>query len=309
MKNTITKAFNHLPAPLLVILAIVSTNVGVALSKNLFATIGVLGTVSLQIVFGAIMLLVIAKPNLRKFDRKTILLVLVNGIAITVGEVFYFLTVAHLPLGIAVTIGFCGPLALALFGSKSLLDAVWLLLAGVGLFMIAPIHEFQQGASAIGYLYALLYALGLCLTIVSSKLLSNAAQKVNVTGLQTLASALTVSAIIVLPVGIHSSGAQLFNPSVLLEALVLALITVILAYGFQYNAISKLSTKSFGILSSSRPIVAAVIGVIILGDTINSQQMIAFVLIIAASVGSVVVQSNTITTKNILNRKQKLTLA
>lgn len=302
MKNLITRAFHRIPAPLLVILGIVSTNAGAAFSKQLFMTLGVIGTVALQFMFGAIMLLIITKPKLNKLTPKTLSLVALNGLALCILEVFYFQTVAHLPLGIAVTIGFCGPLALALFGSRTLLDALWLLLAGIGLFMIAPIEEFQLGSSAstIGYIYAVLYAFGLCMYIITSKFLGNALANAkgdtNLKGLQGLAAAMSVSAIIILPFGIASSGYKLLNPNYMLAALGLALITMILTYAFQYTAITKLTTKSFGILSSARPIVAAVLGVLILGDTIDAQQLISFTLIISASIGSIMMQDKTSTT-------------
>jgi len=297
MKSFITTTFNRIPAPLLVILGIVSTNAGAAFSKQLFMTLGVIGTVTLQFIFGAIMLLIITKPKLNKLTPRTLSLVVLNGLALCILEVFYFQTVAHLPLGIAVTIGFCGPLALALFGSRTLLDALWLLLAGIGLFMIAPIEEIRLGAgtaSTIGYLYAVLYAFGLCMYILTSKFLgnalANAKNKTNLQGLQGLAAAMSVSTIIILPFGIASSGMKLLNPNYMLAALGLALITMILTYVFQYTAITKLTTKSFGILSSSRPIVAAILGVFILGDTINAEQLISFTLIISASIGSIAMQ-------------------
>jgi len=295
MANYLTTAFNRIPAPLLVILGIVSTNTGAALSKDLFVTLGVLGTVTLQFAFGAIILLVVTKPQLHKLPKKTLLLVFLNGLALCVLEAFYFQTVAHLPLGIAVTIGFCGPLFLALIGSRTFLDAIWLLLASIGLFIIAPIDQFQQDASVVGYIYAVLYALGLCLYIVTSKFLGNNSESstsdFKLVGLQGLAAAITVSAIVIMPFGIASSGMKLLNPRYLLTALGLALITMILTYAFQYTAITKLTTKSFGILSSSRPIVAALIGLIILGDSIDMKQIASFSLIITASIGSITMQN------------------
>ena len=310
MQNVITGTFNRIPAPLLVILGIIATNSGVALSKQLFNALGVIGTVSLQFAFGAIILLVITKPKLHKLPLRIWLLVLLNGLALCALDAFYFQTVAHLPLGVAVTIGFCGPLFLALIGSRTLLDGVWLLLAGIGLFIITPFQDFQQGASLIGYMYAVLYAIGLCLYIVTSKFLCNASKNTKngsqLVGLQGLAAAMAVSAIVIMPFGIADSGAKLLNPSFLIIGFGLAIITMVLTYAFQYTAISKLSTKSFGILSSSRPIVAAVLGVIILGDTINFEQVVSFSLIIAASIGSIVMQTKSSRDKNsIQNRAPK----
>lgn len=300
MKNILAGTFNRIPAPLLVILGIVSTNAGAALSKPLFDSLGVIGTVSLQFTFGAIILLAITKPKIHKLPLRILLLVVLNGATLCALDAFYFQTVAHLPLGVAVTIGFCGPLFLALIGSRTLLDGVWLLLAGIGLFMITPFQDFQQGASLIGYMYAVLYALGLCLYIVTSKFLCNATKNskggTSLEGLQGLAAAMAVSAIIIMPFGIADSGAKLLNPTFLANAFGLAIITMVLTYAFQYTAISKLSTKSFGILSSSRPIVAAVLGVIILGDTINLEQVFSFSLIIAASIGAIVFQQKSTST-------------
>ena len=311
MKSILTGTFNRLPAPLLVILGIVATNAGAALSKPLFSSLGVIGTVSLQFAFGAIILLAITKPKLHKLPPRIWLLVLLNGLSLCALDAFYFQTVAHLPLGVAVTIGFCGPLFLALIGSRTLLDGVWLLLAGMGLFMITPFQDFQQGTSLIGYAYAVLYALGLCLYIVTSKVLCNASKntksKNQLVGLQGLAAAMAVSAIVIMPFGIADSGAKLLNPTFLLTGLGLAIITMVLTYAFQYTAISKLSTKSFGILSSSRPIIAALLGVIILGDTINLKQVISFSLIIAASVGSIVMQGKTINKQNAASRRSSKT--
>jgi inner membrane transporter RhtA len=111
------RGFAAFPAPALVLLGIVSVQVGSALAKHLFGEVGSFGTVALRLFFAAAVLMLLWRPSLR-LDRRTWTVVLGYGVILGLMNLCFYLSLARLPLGIAVTIEFLGPLAVALGGSR-----------------------------------------------------------------------------------------------------------------------------------------------------------------------------------------------
>lgn len=268
-------------APLLFLISIVFFNLGSALATQLFKTLGVMGTVNIQFFVAAIILLAITRPNLRKLNLSTVICLILHGLTLCSIEVFFFQAIARLPIGVVVSICFCGPLFLSLTESDSLKDLTWVSLAAVGLLLILPIQDFATSTDLLGYLFALIASASIAFYILLSKRLYN-----KLPGLQGLAIGMIICAFATLPFAINTFELSVFNPSTILWVLVVATIGIVLPYGLEYFAISKIETKTIGIISSSKPIIAAVIGLVVLGDILSYQELLAFACITIASIGA-----------------------
>ena len=272
-------------APLLFIGGIVLFNFGSALATRLFDTLGVIGTVHFQFVIAAVILLAFTRPNFRKLDRSSTIYLLLYGLTLCSIEVFFFQAIARLPIGVVVSICFCGPLFLSLIKSSSLKDYFWLSLACIGLILLLPIESLTGNIDFLGYLFAICAAAGIALYIIVSKKLSE-----QLPGLQGLAGGMGISAVVTLPFAMDTYQMSTFNPEIISLALVVALFGIVLPYTLEYIAMAKLKTKTIGILSSSEPIIAGVIGLVVLGEFIGVVELVAFALITVASIGSIEVE-------------------
>src|SRR5659263_562956 len=125
------------PAPLLVLAAIASVQIGAAIAKDLFATAGPSGTVLLRLGFAALVLALVARPSPRLPDRRAGLTVLAFGLVLAAMNLSFYEAIARIPLGVAVTVEFLGPLGVAVAGSRRWLDGLWVVLAGAGVAMLA----------------------------------------------------------------------------------------------------------------------------------------------------------------------------
>jgi inner membrane transporter RhtA len=260
-----------------VLLGIVSVQIGAALAKQLFADAGAAGTVTLRLLFAAVVLLLIWRPSLR-LDRRTLPVVLAYGLVLGVMNLCFYQAILRIPLGIAVTIEFLGPLAVALAGSRRLLDGLWALMAAGGVVLLT---EARGELSTAGLLFAL--AAGICW---GGYILLTAALGNRTTDGQGLAVAMTVAALVVLPVGVLESGAALLDPTILAIALAVALLSSVVPYSLELEALRSIPPKVFGVLMSMEPAVAALAGLLVLGEALHAPQWIAVGLVVLASAGA-----------------------
>ncbi len=241
-----------------------------------------MGTVHIQFVVSAIILLAFTRPNLKNIKPRTAINLVLYGLTLCSIEVFFFQAIARLPIAIVVSICFCGPLFLTLVQSKSAKDFMWLALASVGLVLLLPINDFAASADLLGYLFAFTAAASIAIYIVLSKKLCN-----QLPGLQGLALGMTISAVATLPFALATYQLATLKLDIISIALFVTLLGIIVPYVLEYIAMAKLETKTIGILSSSEPIIAAVIGLLILGEFVQIQEILAFGLITLASIGSI----------------------
>ena len=265
------------PPTVQVLLGIVSVQIGAAVAKQLFASAGAAGTVTLRLFFAAVVLLLIWRPTLR-LDRRTLSVVLAYGVVLGVMNLCFYQAILRIPLGIAVTIEFLGPLAVALAGSRRLLDGVWALMAGGGVVLLT---ESRGELSTAGLLFAL--AAGICW---GGYILLTAALGNRTTDGQGLAVAMAVAALVVMPVGILESGTALLDPTILTIALAVALLSSVVPYSLELEALRSIPPKVFGVLMSMEPAVAALAGLLVLGEALHAPQWIAVGLVVLASAGA-----------------------
>ncbi|QFU94373.1 DMT family transporter [Amycolatopsis sp. YIM 10] len=271
------RALGAVPPTLQVLIGIVSVQVGAAFAKQLFAITGPAGTVTLRLFFAAVVLLLIWRPALR-MGRRAVPVVLGYGLVLAAMNIFFYQAIARIPLGIAVTIEFLGPLGVALAGSRRWRDALWALLAAGGVILLS---ETRGDISLLGMAFAL--AAGLCwgAYILLGAALGNRTSEGN-----GLALAMAFGALVAMPTGVIESGANLLDPWVLFIGLMVALLSSVIPYSLELEALRKIPPRVFGILMSLEPAVAAVAGLIVLGEALHLPQWLAICCVVAASIGA-----------------------
>ncbi|WP_424231042.1 EamA family transporter [Actinophytocola sp.] len=271
------RAIGAVPPPAQVLAGIISVQVGAALAKQLFGALGSVGTVALRLFFAAVVLLVVWRPSFR-LGRPAWTVVIGYGLVLGAMNLCFYLALAKIPLGVAVTIEFIGPLAVALLGSRRLLDGLWALLAAGGVVLLT------EGRGDL-HLAGILFALGAAVCWASYILLSAALGRHTDDG-GGLALGMALAALMVAPVGIADSGTALLEPWVLAVGLGVALLSSVIPYSLELEALRRIPPRVFGVLMSLEPAVAALVGLIVLGEILGPVQWVAVLLVVAASAGA-----------------------
>ncbi|SFS66862.1 EamA family transporter [Saccharopolyspora flava] len=271
-------ALGAVPPPMLVLVGVISVQVGAAFAKQLFSVAGASGVVTLRLVFAALILLAVFRPALR-MDWPTLRVVIGYGAVLAGMNMCIYQAFERIPLGAAVTIEFLGPLTVALFGSHRKLDVVWALLAGTGVFLLSRV---EGGLDWTGVAFAL--AAGACW---AGYILLGAKLGSRTSGTSGLALAMGFGALVAIPIGAVDSGPALLNPTVLIVGLLVALMSSVVPYTLELEALRRMPPRVFGILMSTEPAVAALAGLVVLGELLTGWQWLAICCVVIASVGSV----------------------
>jgi inner membrane transporter RhtA len=272
------KITHKVPAQGLALLAILSVQMGAAIGKGLFSAIGPLGTTFLRLGFAAILLLLLWRPQVRGLTRAQYINVLLFGIVLAAMNGAFYSAIRFIPLGIAVTLEFVGPLGLALVQSRRVKDIIWVLLAVVGILLLAPIgHEaINLMGAGLALLAGILWA---------GYILCSARVGRSFTGGRGLALAVAIATVVIAPLGISSGGAALLRPQVLLTGVGIAILSSVIPFSLELDALRRLPSRVFGVLMSIEPAVATVIGFLVLREAIGLREIFAIALVISASVG------------------------
>jgi inner membrane transporter RhtA len=260
-----------------VLLGILSVQLGSALAKGLFDAVGSFGTVTLRLFFAAVVLLLVWRPPLRMTGRAWGS-VIVYGAVLALMNLLFYLSLARIPLGIAVSIELLGPLAVALAGSRRWLDAGWALLATAGVVLLM---EGGEDLDPLGVLFAA--GAGACWGLY---ILASAALGRHTTEGNGLALGMAVAAIVAAPAGLAEGGAALVHPGVLVVGLGVALLSSVIPYTFDLEALRRMPPRLFGILMSLEPAAAALVGLILLGESLSPAQWAAVLCVVGASAGA-----------------------
>jgi inner membrane transporter RhtA len=266
------------PAPLYALGAIASVQVGATVARHLFAYLGPAGTVFLRVAFGAGILLAIARPHWRRFDTSQWRTIVLFGLVIAGMNLCFYQAIARIPLGVAVTIEFIGPLGVAIAGSRKTLDFAWAAMAAAGVVLLS----FGGGnVTTLGLLFALGAAAGWASYIVLGQRVGRL-----VPGPDGLALALAVGGLALLPFGVAGAGSRLLNAGNLATGLVVAVLSSAVPFSLEFAALRRLSKQLFGILMSLEPAVGAAAGFLFLGQRLSLRDAIAIVLVMVASAGA-----------------------
>ena len=266
----------------LVVLGILSVQIGAAFAKALFPALGPYGTVFLRLAFAALILMVVWRPRVRGHRGRDYLLVLLFGLVFAAMNTSFYAALDRLPLGVAVTVEFVGPLGVAVFGSRRLLDLLWAVLAAGGIVLLTPLTGVSGvQIDPLGLALALLA--GLCW---AAYILISVRVGRSFPGGTGLALGTAVGAVLVAPIGIWQGGEQLLDWPLLATGAAVALLSSVIPYSFELEALRKLPARVFGVLMSIEPAIAAIVGFVVLGEALGERELLALGLITAASIGA-----------------------
>ncbi len=267
---------------LLLIAAMVSIQIGASFAKQLFPVFGAAGVATLRLCFASIILCSIFRPWRHRFTYAGYKALLWYGLSMGGMNILIYLSLDHIPLGIAIALEFIGPLGVAVLTSKKPVDFIWVLLAAIGIILLLPFSS-QHNVSIEGIAYAL--GAGVCwgLYIVFGQ----KAGKLAPSGV-IAASGMGVATLLVAPIGLMQHGSQLMNITMWPGALCVAVLSSALPYCLEMIALKALPARIFGVLMSMEPAIAALCGLIILHERLTNLQWAAISCIMLASGGVVV---------------------
>ena len=263
----------------LVLGAATSVPIGAALATTLFDEVGPPGTVLLRLLFAALVLLAIWRPRLRDHGPRAWRLIAAFGLTMAGFNLSFYAAINLIPLGIAVTLAFVGPLGLAVALSRRPVDGLWVLLAAAGVLLFAP--GIGGPLDSLGLALALLVGAFWALYIVLSARVGRA-----VAGGHGLALALVIATLALLPAGLATGGSALLRPEVLAVGAAVAMLSTAIPYSLELEALRRLPAATFGILVSLQPVVAALVGFLALDQALSAPELVAIALIVAASTGA-----------------------
>jgi len=268
------------PAAVAMVLAAAgSLQVGAAFAVTLFDDLGPGGAAFLRLLLAAVVLLALWRPRVRGHSMADLRIAAAFGLALGLMNWSIYEAMDRIPLGVAVTIEFWGPLAVAVVGSRRALDLLWVALAALGIVLLAK--PGGGGIDAGGVALALL-AGGCWAAYIGLSARTGQAFP----GGTGLAIAMAVGAVVVLPAGIAQGGAALVHPGLLASALVVALASSVLPYSLELEALRRLPGAVFGVLMSLEPAVAALAGLAVLGQALVPREWAAIGLVVTASAGA-----------------------
>jgi threonine/homoserine efflux transporter RhtA len=280
--GVVDRSLGAVPPPALVLLGIVSLQVGAGLAKDLFDRLPPSAVVLLRLLVSAVVLCIVGRRALRGAlrgaSRRDLAVAAAFGLTLALMNFSIYQSMARIPLGIAVTIEFLGPLAVTIAASRRLLDLVWAVLAFGGVVLLA---RGGGDVTLTGVAFALLA--GACW---AGYIVLSAATGRRFAGSTGLALASVVGTAAILPVGVAAGGTALLNPELLVIGVGVGLLSSVIPYTLELEALRKVPPRVFGILMSLEPAVAALVGVAVLGEILDAREWVAIGCVILACVGA-----------------------
>ncbi len=295
-------AISWCPPPVLLGTGIVSVQIGAGLAARMFGTVSAAGLTGLRLWAATLLLAALgARPTIRAVrgviaDRawRDAVVVLAFGVTLGVMNFSIYQAFARIPLGIAVTIEFLGPLVVAIASSRRLIDLLWVVLAGTGVTLLgtAGVSGAGLGSEVAGQsppsstvLTGVLFALAAA-TAWAGYILLSASTGRRFSGSSGLVLAMCVGSVLVAPAAVISGGRALLKPAVLGAGLVIGLLSSVIPYRFELETLRRVSARVFGIWMSLEPAVAALVGVVLLSQALSVPQWIAISCVVVASAGA-----------------------
>jgi inner membrane transporter RhtA len=270
---------DRVPAPALVIVAVLSVQLGAAVAKSLFDDLTPTGVVALRLLFGVLVLGLLFRPRIRNRSRAELRLAVAFGLVLVSMNLCFFQAIDRIPLGIAVTLEFIGPLGVALIGSRRSSDFLWVAMAASGIALLAP--GIGEGLDAAGVAFALaagvLWGAYILLGVRVGKAYA---------GPTGLVLAMGVGACVALPLGVGSAGSSLLDPALLAAGFGVAVLSSAIPWSLELEALRRLPTQVFGVLMSLEPAIGALVGFVVLGERLGIRAVTAIALVVAASAGA-----------------------
>jgi inner membrane transporter RhtA len=272
----------------LVVTGIVSLQLGAALAGRMFGVVSPAGITGLRLWFAAVILCALGGRRLARAVAALIAdragrdgaVVLAFGVTLGVMNYSIYQSFARIPLGVAVTIEFLGPLAVAVASSRRLVDGAWVLLAGAGVVLLSDgLSTGRHSVAGIGF------ALAAAASWAVYILLSRATGR-RFSGSAGLSIAMVVAAIVVTPTAVAGASSSMLRPAVLGTGLAVGLLSSVIPYRLELEALRRIPARVFGIWMSLEPAVAAVAGLVILSEALSARQWLAIACVTVASAGA-----------------------
>jgi inner membrane transporter RhtA len=263
----------------LVLGGVFSVQFGAAVATSLFDEIGPTGTVFLRVGISAVLLWVIWRPSVRDHPVDDLRLAALFGVSLAAMNLSFYEALDRIPLGIAVTLEFVGPLGVAIAASRRRRDLIWVGLAGGGILLLSP--GLGGSIDALGALFALMAGGFWAGYIVLSARIGRRFE-----GGTGLALAMAIGTLPLIPFGIVDGGADLADGEVLLAAFGVALLSSAIPYSLELEALRSLAVGTFGVLMSLEPAMAALVGFVVLDQGLASAEVLGIALVVAASAGA-----------------------
>jgi inner membrane transporter RhtA len=273
----ISGAIASVPPPALLLVSIVSIQLGAAVAIHLFETIGPISTVFLRITFSAVLLLVPARHAIPRLGRRDVAMLLLFGCVIGAMNVSFYGAIARIPLGIAVAIEFVGPLTVAAITSRRLTEFAWIGLAVAGLVLLTP--SIGTELDPVGVALALAAGGGWASFVLISPRVGGRAGRVG------LGLGLGVAALFTLPFELAAGGLARLDVGVLVGALAVAIFSTALPLSLEFEALRRMTARAYGVTVTLEPVAAALVGAIVLGQALPAAGALAIVCVTIAAIG------------------------
>ncbi len=256
-------------------------SLGTSFAKTLFPVAGAMGTAALRVGISAVILLAVFRPWRQSFSARDLRGLALYGAVLGMMNLSFYLSLATIPLGIALAIEFTGPLAVALFNARKPIHFVWVVVAVAGLGLLLPINAHAASLDPVGCAWAGLAAVCWALYIVFGQRVSHLPSGA------TVAVGMSTAALVVVPAGIASAGAILLDPRLLMMGVVVALVSSTIPYLLDMVALKSIPKRTFGVAVSADPAIGALAGLLFLGEHLTFMQWLAIAAVMTASVGAV----------------------
>jgi inner membrane transporter RhtA len=262
------------------LISMASYQCGAAVAKQLFPIVGAQGATAFRLGLGALIMLLLRRPWRTARSKAGWRALWGYGLSMGVMNLVFYMSLRTIPLGIAVALEFTGPLAIALFSSRRPQDFAWIALAVIGLLLLLPLRGKTQTLDPVGVLYALAAGVGWALYIVFGQKAGTAH------GPDAVTLGIAIAALVAVPAGIAHAGTAIFSPALLPLGLGVAFLSSALPYSLEMIALTRLPARTFSVLLSLEPAVAALAGATFLGEQLSMLQVLAIAAIVMASAGA-----------------------
>ncbi|KMQ58827.1 transporter [Chryseobacterium sp. BLS98] len=263
------------------LLAIICVQGGASIAKQLFPLIGPIGTVSLRIGLSAVLLILINRPKFLQFTTQKWKYCAMYGIGLAAMNLVFYMAIQRIPLGLAVTVEFAGPLFLAIALSRKLLDVVWALLACIGILLIVPWQSDHVDLVGLGlaFLAGMFWAVYIVMGGKVAKIMD---------GKDAVTTGMVFASLAIIPFTIWDGAVFNLTPSIFVKGLGVAILSSALPFSLEIMALKRLPAKTFSILMSLEPAFAALSGWVFLAEELSFLQWISIGCVIVASIGTTV---------------------
>jgi inner membrane transporter RhtA len=260
----------------------VSVQFGAAIATHLFSRVGPTGAVTLRLVLASVILAGVLRPRHLAMSRADLGVAVAFGVAMAAMNLTFYEAISRVPLGVAVTVEFAGPLAVTIVGTRRRTDLLWAVLAGGGVVLLSS--GGGRHLDLVGVGMALVAGGCWAAYIILSKETGR-----RFPGGSGLAVAMVVSAAVVLPIGLATAAGRMLHPEALGLGAAVALLSSALPYSLELTALRRVTPRAFGVLLSLDPAVAALVGLVALGQHLSWRELVALGLVVAANAGNALV--------------------